>query len=143
MADQATAWTTLGSAQKASFSFTKLVVDDLEKSAAVYKAVLGLEELMRVDEAVADRAISEILFRQTVEGGATCALFKFLNEPAPASGEVILGFVTPDLEALLQRAIKAGGKIVQPIKAMPQLGIKVAFVADVEGRLLEVVQMVG
>ncbi|MDX2276646.1 MAG: VOC family protein [Hyphomonadaceae bacterium] len=143
MADQANAWTTLGSAHKASFSFTKLVVDDLEKSAAFYKEVLGLEELMRVDEAVADRPISEILFKQTVEGGATFALFKFLHESAPAPGEVILGFVTPDLEALLQRATKAGGKIVQPIKSMPQLGIKVAFVADVEGRLLEVVQMLG
>lgn len=142
MAEQS-AWTNLGSASKASFSFTKLVVDDLEKCAAFYKEVCGLEELMRVDEAVADRAISEILFKPTAEGGPTFTLFKFIGSPAPAPGETILGFVTTDLESFLDRALTAGGSVVQPIKMMPELGIKVAFVADIEGRLLEVVQMLG
>lgn len=141
MADQPADWASIGNANKASFGFTKLVVDDLEKSAAFYKEVCGLEELMRVEESVGDRPISEILFKPTAPGGPTFTLFKFLKQPSPAPGETILGFVTPDLNAFIARAEKAGGSVVQPIKAMPQLGLNVAFVADVEGRLIEVVQM--
>ena len=123
------------------FSFTKLLVNDLEASAAFYKAVCGLTELGRVDAEIAGRGISEILFNATGEGGATFVLLKFTDTDRVYSDEVIIGFVTDDLQAFVERAIAAGGGVVAPIHEQREHGVKVAFVEDIEGHLLEVVEM--
>ena len=125
----------------AHFGFTKLLVNDLDKTAAFYKSVCGLVETARVSDAIAGRQIEEVLFNATGEGGATFVLLKFVDAPKPTNDEVILGFVTSDLEAFVQRACAAGGTVVQGIRAVPAHGVKVAFVTDVEGHLIEVVQM--
>ena len=125
------------------FGFTKLVVGDLEKSVAFYRAVCGLTETGRVDAAIGGRAISEVLFAPTAAGAATLVLLAFLDAPKPASGEVILGVVVRDADAFVARAAAAGGRIVEPVHAMPELAIRVGFVTDVEGHLIEVVQQVA
>jgi len=125
----------------AHFGFTKLLVDDLERTAVFYKSVCGLVETVRVTSTIAGRRIDEILFNATGEGGATFALLKFAGAPKPAHDEVILGFVTPDLEAFVQRVGAAGGAVVEGIRTIPEHGVRVAFVTDVEGHLLEVVQL--
>ena len=51
------------------FSFTKLVVADLELSAAFYTDVFGLQEQYRVKAAIGGRAVEEILFEPTAPGG--------------------------------------------------------------------------
>ena len=129
------------SAKRADFGFTKLVVADLERSLAFYKAVAGMEELARVDAEIAGRKISEILLKATSEGGAQLVLLHFHDRPRPAADEVILGFITADLEAFVARARAAGGGVVEEIKSMPEHGVRVAFVSDVEGHLIEVVQL--
>ena len=125
------------------FGFTKLVVQDLEGTAAFYKDVAGLVEMARIQDTVGDRQIDEILFNATGEGGATFVLFKFLDRDAPAQDEVILGFQTSDLEAFVQRVQKSGGKVVQPIEVREAHGVKVAFVTDPEGHLMEVVELLA
>ena len=125
------------------FGFTKLVVQDLEGTAAFYKDVAGLVEMARIQDTVGDRQIDEILFNATGEGGATFVLFKFLDRDAPAQDEVILGFQTSDLEAFVERAQKAGGNVVQPIEVREAHGVKVAFVTDPEGHLIEVVELLA
>ena len=127
--------------QKSTFSFTKLVVGDLDKCAAFYTEVCGLVEQGRVDADISGAPISEILFDPSYPGGPTFVLFKFLDRPAPTPGEIILGFITPDVEAVVARAHKAGGKIIQAVRSDPDHGVKVAFVTDVEGRLIEVVEL--
>jgi lactoylglutathione lyase len=128
-------------APTAHFGFTKLLVNDLDRTAAFYKSVCGLVETARVSDAIAGRQIEEVLFNATGEGGATFVLLKFVGAPKPTNDEVIIGFVTPDLEAFVQRACAAGGALVEGIRAVPAHGVKVAFVTDIEGHLLEVVQM--
>lgn len=123
------------------FSFTKLLVNDLETSAAFYKAVCGLTELGRVDAEIAGRGIREILFNATGEGGATFVLLKFTDTKQVYTDEVIIGFVTDDLQAFVERAVAAGGGVVAPIHEQREHGVKVAFVQDIEGHLLEVVEM--
>lgn len=125
------------------FGFTKLVVQDLEGTAAFYKDVAGLVEMARIQDTVGDRQIDEILFNATGEGGATFVLFKFLDRDAPAQDEVILGFQTSDLEAFVERVQKAGGNVVQPIEVKEAHGVKVAFVTDPEGHLIEVVELLA
>jgi len=124
-----------------NFNFTKLVVADLEKSASFYKSVCGLTEQARVTSQIAGRAISEILFNPVAPGGATFVLLTFPDTPAPAAGELILGFVTSDIAAFLDRTRAAGGSVAQAIESRPEHGVKVAFVRDIEGHLIEVVQL--
>ena len=126
---------------KATFGFTKLVVGDLEKSAEFYKAVCGVAEQARVDDVLAGRPISEILFNPGMPGGPTFVLFSFRDTPVPTNSEVILGFMTPDLDAFLTRARTAGGTVLENQGSRPEHGVRVAVVADIEGHLIEVVQM--
>lgn len=125
------------------FGFSKLVVNDLEKCATFYKDVCGLTEMARVDAEIAGRGIKEIMFNGTAPGAATFVLLKFVDTTKASTDEVITGFITDNLEAFVERAQKAGGKVVQAIESMPEHGVKVAFVADVEGHLLEVVEMLN
>ncbi|HLG90146.1 MAG TPA: VOC family protein [Alphaproteobacteria bacterium] len=123
------------------FGFTKLVVGDLEKSAAFYKSVCGLVERTRVESEINGRTIREILFNATAPNAGTFVLLSFTDSPKPAAGETILGFMTPDLSGFVDRARAAGGSVAQDIKTAPEHGVKVAFVRDVEGHLIEVVEL--
>jgi len=126
---------------KGHFGFTKLIVNDLEKTVAFYKEVCGLEEWARVSADVNGREIDEIMLQPTAENGATLVLWKWRDRDAIVVDEVILGFQTPDVTAFVQRVRDAGGTIVQGIKDMPEHGVRVAFVTDVEGHLIEVVEL--
>lgn len=125
----------------AHFSFTKLLVADLERAAAFYTAVCGLVELQRVESSIAGRPIREINYHPTDPGGGTLTLLQFLDARAPARDETILGFTTTDIAAFCARAVAAGGRVVDPIRAMPEHRLRVAFVEDVEGHWIEVVQL--
>jgi catechol 2,3-dioxygenase-like lactoylglutathione lyase family enzyme len=126
---------------KSHFGFAKLVVKDLDGTAAFYREVAQLEELMRVEDEVGGRAIEEVLFKPTGEGGATFVLFKFLDRDVPASEEVIVGFQTPDVIAFVDRVRRGGGSVVIDVEEKAAHGVKVAFVKDPEGHLIEVVEL--
>ena len=127
----------------AHYSFTKLVVVDLEKSAAFYRDVFGLQETTRIRAEVRGRGLEEILFNPTGEGAATFVLLRFDDATTPSSDELILGFHTSDVDALAGRAIAAGGALVRETQDFPHLGVRVAFIADLEGHQIEVVQEVA
>jgi catechol 2,3-dioxygenase-like lactoylglutathione lyase family enzyme len=124
-----------------NFGFTKLVVGDLEKSAAFYKSVCGYTEQARVNDVLAGRAISEILFEPAAPGGHTFVLLAFHDTTEPAAGEAILGFAVTDIVGFVARVRAAGGVVVDDVKAMPAHGVKVAIVKDIEGHLIEVVEL--
>lgn len=124
----------------AHFGFTKLVVHDIEQAHSFYTSVCGLVELFRYDSEIAGRPITEIGYCPTGEGGASFALLKFLDAEQAKKQELILGFTTENIDAFVTRAEQAGGSIVDPIREMPDLNLRVAFVEDNEGHLIEVVQ---
>lgn len=126
---------------KVHFGFSKLLVADLEKAAAFYSEVFGLAEMVRVDSDIMGRPISEIMYFPTAEGAATFVLLAFQDVQTPSNNEVIIGFQTPDLDATLKNVESAGGKVVDPIRVMPEHGIKVAFATDLEGHLIEIVEL--
>lgn len=123
------------------FGFTKLVVGDLETAADFYTSVCELTEMARVDAEIEGRPISEIMFNATGEGAATFVLLAYNGAPAPKAGEVILGFITTDVDAFVSRVVAAGGKVAQPAVRQPEHGVKVAFVRDPEDHLIEVVEL--
>ena len=122
--------------------FTKLLVTDLEASAAFYETVFGLKENHRVHSQIGDRKIDEILFHADANG-ATFVLLKFDGTTEPSRDEVILGFITPDIGAVFQRVREAGGAVAQPPRIETQHGVHVGFITDNEGHLIEVVQLLA
>jgi predicted enzyme related to lactoylglutathione lyase len=126
-----------------SFAFTKLVVHDLEKMAAFYGAVYGLHVVNRVrGVSIGDEEIDEIMLSPDPKAQwSSLVLLRYLGRGPSPSGELILGFTTDDLPALLLRVRAAGGGVHAPIKAMPELSLRVAFATDPEGHLAELVQL--
>jgi predicted enzyme related to lactoylglutathione lyase len=126
----------------ASFGFTKLVVRDLEKLAAFYCQVYGLHAVNRVRECIGAEEIDEIMLSPDPKAAwSSLVLLAYPGRGAPPNGEVILGFTTDDLVALLMRLQQAGGRIAAPVREMPELKLRVAFATDPEGHLAEIVQI--
>jgi predicted enzyme related to lactoylglutathione lyase len=124
---------------KAAYSFTKLVVADLDAMAAYYREVFGLEEIRRVKAAIGTEAIDEIMLG--VDGAhAGVILLTWLDRPAPPLGEVIVGFATTDIAALFARSEAAGGTVVEAPRMSVEAGMVVGFLADPEGHLVEVIE---
>jgi len=73
-------------------------------------------------------------------GGATFALLRYGDPTAPSSDEVILGIVT-DLAGVVARLRTPA--IHRPARRHAEHGVSVAFVADTEGHLIEVVELLG
>lgn len=125
-----------------NFGFTKLIVGDLEASAAFYREVFGLVETYRVTAEIGGRVIHEIMHEPTAEGAGPLVLLTFDDTDQPAPGSVILGFVTDDVDALVARAVAHGAAVVDVPHDLPEHSVRVGFVTDPEGHLLELVQVV-
>ena len=125
------------------FSFTKLVVADLDASAAFYSDVFGLKERYRVQDDIGGRSMQEILFEPTAPGGAMFVLLHFDDMPESTAGSVLAGFVTDEIEDVFARAVSAGASVVDPIHDAPEHGVRVGFLADPDGHVLEVCQMLA
>ena len=132
-----------GKTLDADFMFTKLLVNDLAKASAFYTAVFGLVEMHRVEAAITGRSVTEVIYMPTSEGGPMFILAKFNDVSTPSKDELILGFATKDLEALLARVEEAGGSVAEPIQDVPQAGMRHAFIRDAEGHLIQVSQVMA
>ena len=127
-----------------AFSFTKLVVHDLEKMAAFYSEVYGMKGFDRIQADIGADPIDEIMLGvDSGYGPGSIMLLKFVDQPAPRPGAVVLGFMTEDLQALVDRVTANGGTVHAPIKENTEMNLRVAFTRDPEGNLSEVIQMLG
>jgi lactoylglutathione lyase len=125
------------------FGFTKLVVVDLDASASFYTAVFGVKEQTRVQAEIAGRPIEEIIFTAAGPEAPTLVLLRFVDQATPSHSELILGFITDDIDALFARVLTGGGAVAQAVETQPQHGVKVGFVTDPEGHLIDVVEMLA
>jgi len=124
-----------------TYMFAKTFVHDLDAMAAFYEAVFGLVPFGRHKDAMLGREIDEITYQASYPGGPALTLIKYLDSTGPTAGEAVQGFITNDLEAVVERARANGGTAPDPIRAIPEFGIKVAFVLDPEGHVNEVIEM--
>ena len=124
------------------FSFTKLLVADLEASERFYTSVFGLEVAGRVSAEVAGRMIDEIMLKPTAPGGGSLILLRFRDVTGPTNEEVMLGFMVDDLEAATGQITAAGGSVLDPPHDVTGMPIRVAIAADAEGHMIELVQRV-
>lgn len=123
----------------ADFMFTKLVVDDLEKSAKFYESVFGVVEMHRLEAVITGRKVSEVVYQSTYANGPMFILLKFHDAPKAITNELMLGFSTKDMDALLKRAEQAGGRTEQ-IQEDPNMGLRTAFIRDPEGHIVQISQ---
>lgn len=130
-----------GSKDGMIYSFSKTFVHDLDAMGRFYEEVVGMVPFHRHQDEMFGRKIDEIMFKSSYEGGPSFTLISFEDSSGPVAGEAVQGFITPDVEALCERAKAAGGTIAEEIREIPEFGIKVAFVLDPEGHVLEVVEM--
>ena len=118
-------------------------VADLDRSIAWYEAAFGFAVLHRgrVPEG------TPIAMLRTA-GGAGVELFELEVRPDPnwagpipalEQGVVHFGLDVPDVEAAFTRAVTAGGRPVWPPRDAPVSGIRIAFVADPDGNLVELI----
>src|SRR3954464_6450099 len=104
------------------FAFTKLVVADLDASATFYTNVFGLQEQRRVKDDIGGGGVGGSLFESTAPGGATFVLLHVADTPAPATGAVLAGFVTDEIDDVFTRAAAAGAAGADPGHARPHPG---------------------
>jgi predicted enzyme related to lactoylglutathione lyase len=64
----------------------------------------------------------------------------YVNRTPPAPGELLLGFKVPDVDQILERAVAHGGAVAKEAVDRPEYGVRVAFLTDVEGHMIEIVQ---
>lgn len=124
--------------------FTKLIVDDEEKMTAYYTAAYGLTAAVRVagDTIGSGEVFREVIMTRGADmASGTLVMLKFTDRPKPRDQQVILGFVTADLEGLKERIVANGGRLVGPTRDEPEHGVRVQFSEDPEGALAENVQM--
>ena len=114
---------------------------DLELAVGWYSAVLGLEHTTtaRVPEGV------EIAFVVDPAGSGVELFALDAPEPAAWDGPIAalrqgtghVAFTVDDLDAAVERALKAGSREVWAPRPSPKPGQRIAFVTDLDGNLVE------
>jgi lactoylglutathione lyase len=120
------------------FMFLKLCVHDIEAAANFYTTVCGLIELNRMEAILGGKPAIEIVYQPTYPSGPLFILAQFPGEPQPASDEVIVGFAAKDMQAMLDRAVACGGRVITPVTGDPGSGMRHAIIADAEGHRIQV-----
>ncbi|AYJ48277.1 VOC family protein [Rhodococcus sp. P1Y] len=123
--------------------FVKLITHDPEELLSFYEDVFGFYVVTRVVEPNpgTDFGIEEIILHSSDDTGCSLVLLKFLERPNPAGG-VILGMKVADVQATIEHALSAGASVEMPLQSMERHGVKVVFLADPHGNLIEVIEMI-
>ncbi len=124
-----------------AFSFTKLVVRDLENSERFYCAVFGLEPAHRLTADEHEYALEEVVLSPGGQREAhVLILSRYLTRPCPPTGAAWTGFVVDDLDAVVATAKNLGGKVAVGIHDNAEHGVRAVLLEDPEGHMIEAVQ---
>jgi catechol 2,3-dioxygenase-like lactoylglutathione lyase family enzyme len=133
-----------------------IVVEDMERCLIFYRDVLGLTVKAAADET--GPFIDTLLGVPNVtvrtaklgapEGQALLELLEFKSPLADAKrtvsvktpGPTHVALTVRDLDALAPKVTAAGGEMIGPPRVSPDGKVKAAYVRDVEGNLLELVE---
>jgi len=126
-----------------SFFFTKIMVGDVDAAERFYTRALGLEVMNRVKRG-GDKPVEEtILIVPGHDAGSRFIVERSFDRDPPPTGETVLGFFVADVEESARAAIAAGGRIIHPVQDNPEHQIRLAFVADPEGHVIELLGPLG
>ena len=127
-----------------AFAFTKIAVADLDAAERFYREAIGLKLIARTTAPDGDYGQEECIMSVTGGNDANqLILIRYLNRPAPKPEEAWTGFAVSDVEESVAAVERGGGKVLMPPFEVPDYGIKATVVADPEGHLIELIQMLG
>ena len=127
-----------------AFSFTKLVVRDLDVAERFYRDVFGMKPVRRVETREHRYALEEVIMSLDGAPGAhALILTRYLERPCPAAGAAWTGFVVADIDATIAALERAGGRTEVPVHANPEHGVLAAIVSDPDGHPIELIQMLA
>ncbi len=131
----------LDNSRSVEFSFTKLLVSDLDRVTAFYQAACGYGAGQTLDASMGGRPVRETILSKP-GGGAELVIMTYLDGNHPPVGGAVNAFNTVDIEAFEARALGAGGSIVEAISVLEFNGntMRMGIYADPEGFLLEVLE---
>ena len=116
-----------------SIAMVRVEVSDMARSEAFYSAVFGMSVMMRPN------AHEHIMMSPGSTTMLVLATADHAGAAAPKEGVVGFGFNVPDLEAVMQRAVAAGGTIAEPIGPL-HYDIRTGILRDPDGALIEAYQ---
>lgn len=122
----------------------KLVIDDLEASAAFYTTVFGMVEMERIKVDVGIRyPLDEIILSpgSALANKFALILLKYVGKAPPSSGDHLLCFAVMDLDEVLVQVQRMGGKVLRAPQMVRTGGSRMAIATDNAGNLMEIVQM--
>jgi catechol 2,3-dioxygenase-like lactoylglutathione lyase family enzyme len=125
-----------------SFSFAKLVVEDLDASRRFYETVAGVSNPQEIKSKLAGRPLRELIYNDA-SGRPLLILFSYEDDQPAGKGDMFLGFATPDINAFIDRGLANGATLLDPIHVSGASGssVQVAVLGDPEGHWIEVVQV--
>ena len=125
-----------------SFAFTKIVVADLNAAEQFYTRTLGLSRVTYIEFGEGLGQLQEVIL--TVPNGAAGAaqlnLIRYPNKPIPAPGETVIGFMVNDVDATVAAMTDAGARVTVPVVEMTDHRLKLAYVTDLDGHIIEIIQ---
>ncbi|MDD3798674.1 MAG: VOC family protein [Novosphingobium sp.] len=122
------------------FAFTKIIVADLAAMEKFYVDGLGLGVVTRIAVDETGWSLDETILSIGEGPGTHLNLLQYRNQPAPPTGEAVVGLAVEDIESVVAMAVAAGGKVTVPVQDVPGHAMRLAYVADPEGHLIELVE---
>lgn len=118
-----------------AMGFTKIIVADLGGMEDFYVKGLGMEIVTRITVDEPGWELDEVVL--SAGEGSQLALVHYRTREAPTPGEAVIGLYVADIEGVIATAVARGANIVVPVRVLPEHGIKMAYVSDPEGHMLE------
>jgi predicted enzyme related to lactoylglutathione lyase len=121
-------------------AFAKIVTGNLALLETFYETAFDMRVTGRVSFGEGEAALEETILAMGEGKGSPLILIRYPNLPVPAAGELVVGLGVEDVAASVEAAVAAGGTLVIPPVDATEHGIRLAFVKDPEGHMLELVQ---
>jgi lactoylglutathione lyase len=126
-----------------SFLHTMLRVQDLDKSIAFYRDLLGMKELRRNDVPAGKYTLVFMGYATNAEGQAEIELTYNYDQEGPydlgtAFGHLAVG--VPDVAAACETVRAGGGKVVREAGPVKHGTTVIAFVEDPNGYKIELIE---
>ena len=118
-----------------TFVASGIVVRDLEAAQRFYETVLGMKEVNRVR--VDMLGMDEVILSAPA-GGPYVILMRYDDGRSHVEVGQKLVFTAPNPAAVADAAVDAGGSVLFPPTLMPDFGGTIAFVQDLDGHAIEV-----
>lgn len=122
------------------FAFTKIIVADIAAMERFYVEGLGLGVVTRISVDEGDWALEEVVLSVGPNPGTQLNLVQYRDRPCPAPGEAVVGLSVRDIGAVIEAVSVAGGAIVVPVQVLPDYALRLAYVSDPEGHLIELIE---